>query len=241
MIRKTSAIVLHLVNYSESSVIATLYTAAFGRQAYMINGIRSSRSKQKSALLQPLSLLDIEADHKPGRDIQRMKEFRLSEVYHSIPFDVVKSTVALFLAELLSKTLRSEEPDEDLFDFIFNGLHYFDSLEKGSANFHLWFIMKLLSYLGFGLHNNRDAISPWFDMKSGSFVGFRPVYPNAPDRDESAMLAQLIDLPIENIQQLSISGERRTRLLEVLLEYYHLHIDSLGSINSLKVLQDIFH
>ena len=241
MIEKTRAIVLHQFKYSESSVIATLYTEVFGRVSCMINGIRSAKSKQKMGLIQPLFLLDAEIYRKPARDIQNMKEFRLCQVYKSIPFDITKGTMAMFLSEMLYKVLRSEEPDPNLFEFIYHSAAYFDELEKGSSNFHLWFLTKLLGYLGFRLENNHNGKECWFDMKTGSFVTSRPTFPKTPDLEESKFLAQLIDQDAGNLQALSVSGNLRSRLLEIIIEYYTLHIEGMGTINSLKILKEIYH
>lgn len=241
MIQKSRAIVLHQLKYSETSVIVTLYTEAFGRQTYIINGIRSSKSKQKMGLLQALFLLEIDAYHKTGRDIQRLKEFKMCEVYQNIPFDVVKSTMAMFLAEILYKVLRSEEPDTNLFDFIYDSVHYFDSMHKGASNFHLWFLVQLLGFLGFKIESNYSESSIWFDMKSGKFVHIRPNYPNTPNTEESKQIAMLVKLKANDFNHFSINGNQRTRLLEILIEYYMLHIEGIGSINSLKILQEIYH
>jgi len=241
MIQKTKAIVLHHLKYSETSVILTLYTKEYGRQSYMINGIRSAKSKQKMGLLQPLFLLEIDAYHKPGRDVQRMKEFKIAEIYNSIPYDIVKSTMAMFLAEMLHKVIRSEEPDKNLFEYIFRSLHYFDSLEKGSPNFHLWFLTQLLSHLGFRLENNYSDKNCWFDVKNGFFVNQRPTFPNTPDIEESELLSQLVAIDVEDIALLAYSGKQRTRLLEIIVEYYMIHFDGIGTINSLKILHEIYH
>lgn len=241
MIKSTNAIVLHQLKYSESSVIVTLYTEEFGRQSYMINGIRSPKSRAKMGVLQPLFLLEIQAYHKGGRDVQRMKEFKATSIYNDIPFNIVKSTMAMFLAEMLNKVLRSEEADASVFEFMQNAFVYFDSMESGSANFHLWFLTKMLGYLGFQLENNHSNLNVFFDMKAGAFVPQRPSFPNTPNTEESKFLAQLIDLEIQRIDDLAIDGITRSRLLTVILEYYAIHFDGLGSINSLKVLQEIFH
>lgn len=241
MITKTRAIVLHQLKYAESSVIVTLYTELAGRQSYIINGIRSSRSKNKTALLQPLSLLEIEAYHKAGRDVQRLKEFRMAAVYRHIPFDIGKSTTALFLAELMNKVLRNEEPDSALFAFLFDALVFFDSMEQGAANFHLWFLVRLLTYLGFQLENNHSDSHAFFDMKAGCFVPSRPNQPETPDTEVSALLSQLIAARAENLYLLKLNGELRKRLLETLVNCYHIHFEGLGNINALKVLHDLFH
>jgi DNA repair protein RecO (recombination protein O) len=240
MIQKANAIVLHQVKYAETSLVVTLYTDQLGRQSFLINGIRSVKSKQKTAIIQPLFLWEIEAYQKPGRDVNRLKEFKLASVYQTIPFDVVKGAVVMFLSEVLYKVLRSEEKDASLFEFIAHSLNYFDSLKSNYANFHLWFLVNLLANLGFKLYDNNSAANGWFDLKTGSFVPIQPKYPNAPDRDESKMMAQLIGLNAENLHQFTINGKQRARLLAIVIDYYSMHIDSMGNIKSLSVLQDVF-
>lgn len=241
MIQNSRAIVLHQLKYSETSVIVSLYTEAFGRQSYMVNGIRSSKSKVKMALLQPLFLLEVEAYHKMGRDVQRMKEFKMADVYHNLPFDIVKSTMAMFLAELLGKVLRNEEPDNGVFEFIYNSFIFFDTMAKGASNFHLWFMIKLLGYLGYQLENNHSIVNVFFDLKAGSFVAYRPSFPNTPDTEESAYIAQMISMEASELEKYNLNGHMRSRLLEVMIECYTIHFEGIGKIKSLKVLHEIFH
>ncbi len=240
MIQKSNAIVISHLKYSETSIIVNLYTEAFGRQSYMVNGIRSAKSKQKMGLFQPLFLLEIEAYQKHGRDVQRMKEFKAGSIYTSIPFDIVKSTMSIFLAEMLYKVLRSEAPDTDLFEFLVRSLQFFDSLESGVANFHLWFLVQLLSYLGFQIDNNYNEKSPWFDMKNGRFVPDQPIFPNTPTREESKLLSSVLSLEAATLAELKINGEQRTKALELVTEYYALHFDGIGTLNSLKILSEIY-
>jgi DNA repair protein RecO (recombination protein O) len=240
MIQKSNAIVLSHLKYSETSIIVHLYTEAFGRQSYMINGIRSVKSKQKMGLFQPLFLLEIEAYQKQGRDVQRLKEFKVGSIYSSIPFDIVKSTMAMFMAEMLTKVLRSEAPDTDLFEFLVRSLQFFDTLESGVANFHLWFLVQLLSYLGFQIENNYNEKKPWFDMKNGRFVPDQPIFPNTPNREESKLLASILSIDAATLGDLKITGGQRTKALELITEYYSLHFDGIGTLNSLKVLHEIY-
>lgn len=241
MISQSKAIVLHHLKYSETSVIATLYTEAFGRQSYIINGIRSPKSKQKTGLLQPLFLLEIEAYHKAGREVQRLKEFRLDKVYQTIPFDVVKSTIAMFLSEIMYKTIRNEETDPELFQFIYESLIHFDLMKEGSSNFHLWFLANLLRFLGLQPQNNYNPTYQWFDLKNGKFLISKPIHPNTPNLEDSRFLSELFALDYHAMNTFSISGNQRSRLLEFLLEYYTIHFEKIGKINSLKILGEIFH
>jgi len=241
MITHSRAVVLHQVKYSETSVIVTLYTEAFGRQSYIINGIRNPKSKQKTGILQPLFLLEIEAYNKSGREVQRLKEFIPGYIYQSIPFDMVKRSVALFLSEILFKILRNEEPDSELFQFVYDSLCYYDEMKQGTANFHLWFIANLLGFLGLQPQNNYNDTYRWFDMKNGKFLVTRPLHPETPDPEYSRLLSQLFSIRPEMLNQIELNGSQRTHLVEYLIEYYTIHFERIGKINSLSILSELFH
>ncbi|HKK82566.1 MAG TPA: DNA repair protein RecO [Prolixibacteraceae bacterium] len=241
MIEKSKAVVLKSLKYSETSIILTLYTQVAGRQVYMVNGVRSAKSKQKCGLLQPFFLLDIEAYHKAGREMQRLREFRMAEVLQSTPFDVVKSTMSIFLSEVLYHVLQNEEPDANLFDFIYHSVQYLDSLDEGVANFHLWFLIRLLGNLGFGMQNNQSPVHPWFDMKTGSFTGQKPMSPGTPNRELSVLVADFISMDLHQLKEYKLSGEQRNRMLQIIIGYYHLHFGSMGEIRSLEVMNEVFH
>jgi DNA repair protein RecO (recombination protein O) len=241
MITRSKAVVLHQVNYSETSIIATLYTEAFGRQSYIINGIRSPKSKQKIGILQPLFLLEIEAYHKSGREIQRLKEFRPDYIYQSIPFDAIKRSIGFFISEILFKILRNEESDTELFQFIYHSLVYFDEIKEGKANFHLWFVANLMEYLGLQPQNNYSETFRWFDMKNGKFIIAKPIHPETPNPEYSRLLSELFSHRLETIDQIELNGSQRSQLLEYLIEYYSIHFERIGRVNSLSILSELFH
>lgn len=241
MISKTRAIILHVVKYSETSIILTLYTEEFGRQAFMLNGVRSIKSKQKAVAFQPLYLLEIDSYQKSNREIQRLKEYRVHPVFNSIPFDIVKSSISMYLAELMFKVINNEESDPELFEFIYDSLICFDQMEKGYANFHLWFAVNLMQYIGIKPENNYNKLNQWFDSRNGRFVSVRPLISDTPDIEESYHLSLLLGLKFNQIEEFSISGIQRFRLLKVINEFYRYHFDGLGELKSLKVLNEIFH
>ena len=141
---KARGIVLHTVKYGESSLVAYLFTDVGGRQTYMIQGVRSSRGRgNKAALFQPMFLLEFEGVEQPHAEMHRMKEVRNLVPLSSVPFDVRKSTVSLFMAEVLYRLIREVEANEPLFDFICSAVQQLDRMEQGVANFHLWFLVRL--------------------------------------------------------------------------------------------------
>src|SRR6478609_3522629 len=115
MLHKTRGIVLGHIKYGDSSIISKVYTEAFGLQTYIVNGVRSKSSKNKIALFQPLTLLDMVVYHKENRDINRISEMKCNMVFHSIPFEQKKISMVIFLSELLGKTLKEQNPNAELF------------------------------------------------------------------------------------------------------------------------------
>src|ERR1051325_9557854 len=149
MLHKTKGIVFHVTPFSESSVVAKIYTALFGLQSYLINGVRNKKAKIKPGLLQPLSLLDMVVYHKERSGLQRLKEIRPSASggqFTSIPFDVKKGSMVMFLNEVLYKSIKEEEANQQLFDFIFNAIQLLDVQPEANNDYHLLFLVQLTKY-----------------------------------------------------------------------------------------------
>ena len=240
MIVSTKGIVLNHIKYKESSIIVNVYTQAFGRQSYVVNRVRSSKNKGNTVLLQPLSLIDMQVYHRPKSDLQRIKEFKLLHPLSSIPFDQTKRAIAFFLTEIMAKVLREEESNVDLFNFIYHGIEVFDTGVEGMHNFHLFFLFHLSRFLGFGPGSN-DENDHVFDLLNGRFVSYEPSHGYFIKDTLCGKWEELYHLDIENLTDLKMSAEYRSQLLEVLIRYYELHLDGLGTIKSFEVLQALFH
>ena len=240
MIVSTEGIVLHFIKYGESSVIATIYTRDFGRQSYLVNAARSKKSQNKASLLQPLFLVDMIAYQKQSRELHRIKELRSHHVYQNIPFEITKSSTAIFLAEVLYKSINEQESYPEMYDFIKNSLLYFDLMEKGSGNFHIWFLFRLTEYLGFLPDTSRVGFEGWFDIRKGAVVHFEPSHPFYANKEATENLTLLSALKIHEINGFEISRKMRDTLISVLIDYYQLHFDDLGEIKSLNVLREVF-
>ena len=116
---KSRGIVLHTIKYGDSSMVAYLLTEAGGRRNFMVQGVRSARGRgSKLALFQPMFALEFEGLESPRQQLDRFREVRSGLVLQSIPFDVRKSTVALFMAEVLYRLVKESEPNRALFDFV---------------------------------------------------------------------------------------------------------------------------
>ena len=239
MLEKTRGIFLHAVKYSETSLIATIYTEAYGRQSFIINGIRSKNSPVKAAAFQPLYLLDLEVYYKDGKEIHRLKNARIIDPYSTIPFDIRKSTQVLFLSEILFKCLREEESNRELFEFIYHSMTFLDLTDSGVGNFHIWFLFKLTLFLGIYPSEDNSKISNFFDLQSALFVSHEPVHNQFADKQLTVLFSRLFDVDFASLEKLNYTHNERRLVLEKLLEFYKIHFDNLGEIRSLSVLKEV--
>lgn len=240
MLVTTEGIVLHTIKYGEKSIIATIYTREHGRQGFLMNGVFGSKQKNKSVFLQPLFLVNLVAYEKQTRDIQRVKEISLSQNYQTLPFDILKSTQLIFLAEILFKTLAEQESYPELFDFIRNSLIYFDLMEAGKNNFHLYFLFRLTEYLGFMPDLSVKTENGWFDMKKGEIVTREPSHPLFMNVENTRLLRNIAALKLNSLENFTLDASTKRSLLGKVIDYYRLHFGNLGEIKSLKILQEIF-
>ncbi|WEK19752.1 MAG: DNA repair protein RecO [Candidatus Pedobacter colombiensis] len=239
MLHKTRGIVLKTTLYSESSVIVQIFTEKFGIQSYMINGVKKPRAKISMNMLQPLHLVDMVVYHKVNTSIQRVSELRPSPVFRSIPYDIIKSTIVLFLNEVLYKSIRQQTTDEYLFDFIFSAVSWFDEAEEMNVNFHLAFLLKLSRFLGFAPSTETKSDQSYFDLQEGEFRSSIPVHPNFLHKSEASLFISLFSLPFEKINEINIENQTRRLILDKILVYYTLHTASFGDIRSHQVLEDV--
>lgn len=240
MLHTLRGVVLHHIRYKESSAIVYIYTDLFGRQAYLANSTRGKKAKFRSNLLQPLSMLEIEAYHKERRELQRMTEIRNYIPYQSIPVDPYKSGQAMFLAEILYKVLREEDPNPDLYNFLENSLQFLDISEKHTVNFHLLFLVQLTRYLGFYPDRQYGESRNLFDMRNGQFKEAKSLHPDFFDESSSAVLNVLMNTNFESLKGMKINHEERIRFLDYLMDFYSLHVSGFGKVRSLSILNEIF-
>ncbi len=241
MLYKTRGIVLHYIKYSETSVIVTIYTERFGRQSYIINGVRSKKAKIKANILQPLFLLDMEVYHKPKRDLQRVKEAQNAVVFSSLPYDIRKSALAIFIAEIIYRAIQEQEPNAELFEYMYNSVQMLDLKESGLSIFHIYFLIHLSKYLGFFPNNNYSEEKCYFDLKAGAFMQIKPFHTLFLDKEQSLIFSQLMDFSADQHASIKISYKEMTELLEKIIEYYRLHNTGISEIKSMSVLKEVFH
>lgn len=239
MIHKIRGIVLKTTSFSESSVISQIFTDKFGLQSYMIQGVKKPKAKIGMNMLQPLHLLDIVTNHKQNSTIQRINEAKPAPAFTSIPYEITKSTMAVFLNEVLYKSIRQQSADDRLFDFLYHSICWLDQAEPISNNFHLAFLLKLSRYLGFAPNTQARKDQPYFDLQEGEFTSLRPGHPHYISYASARYFIDLYQLPFERLQEIQLKSLERRALLENILIYYKLHTASFGEVQSHVILEEV--
>jgi len=236
----TKGIVLDHVKYSETSIIVHIYTSEFGRQSYMVNGVRRSRSRGKAVFLQPLTLLQLEVTHNEKKEIHRIIDYKVLHPFLTIPFDQVKRSIVFFITEVLSKVLREEQPNEELFEFVFHAVKLLDEDIPGLSNFHLFFLFQLSRFLGFGVPATPDNGGMYFDLKNSEYQNTIPGHSYFVSGEILHNLMKLSDVDVSDLGDMDLNSAKRKELLDAIVLYYELHILNFGSLKSLEVLHSIF-
>jgi DNA repair protein RecO (recombination protein O) len=242
-VHKTKGIVLRTVKYGETSVIVAIYTELFGIQSYLVNGVRTSSKKGpgKSSLFQPAAILDLIVYHNELKNLQRLKEFRWGYLYQHILSDVLKNSVALFMVELLQKTIKQPEPNPDLFNFIEDAFMHLDTSEQTAvANYPLFFALHLANLFGLRFSDEYDEQNSFLDLREGEFVPEQPIHPHFLSGQYSYITSQLLRTrqPHE-LNEIKLNHEMRRVLLNAYQTFYALHITDFGSMKTLPVLQEV--
>ncbi|MDP2089284.1 MAG: DNA repair protein RecO [Flavobacteriaceae bacterium] len=237
MIVSTKAVVIHTLKYSDTSLIVKLYTQTDGIKSYLIKGAFSRKSKFKVAFFQPLTLLEIEANHNNKGTLNSLKEVRVHYHYQTIPTNIVKQTILMFLTEILNVALIEEGSHESLFDYLNTALTWLDTHDK-TSNFHLLFLLNLTKYLGFYPETKLND-APFFDLSEGKFSNQLTVG-KALNKEELTLFKNLLGTNFDSIEQLKLNGQKRQQLLTILIQYYELHISGFKKPKSIPILKSIF-
>jgi DNA repair protein RecO (recombination protein O) len=242
MTHKTKGIVLRSIKYGETSLVVTIFTELFGIQTYMVNGVRTSKkSSSKANHFQPTAILDLVVYHSDNKTMQRIKEFSWAVLYSKLLSDVIKNSIASFMAELIQKCLKQPEPNSDLFNFCEESFLQLDQANKiVAANFALFFTLHLTHFFGFRMTDNFSSDNMVLDLQEGNFIDHQPAHPYFIDGKNAELTANLLKvMQLHELEEFKLNQEIRRVLLLRYLEYYALHIPEFGQMKTLMVLHEV--
>ncbi|MFA8451406.1 MAG: DNA repair protein RecO [Bacteroidales bacterium] len=232
----TTGIVINSIKYSESSLIVKIYTLEHGMLSFIAKGIRRAKSKKSPAFFFPFSILEINYNHQSKRELQTLGDVRFEHPVMEILSDMNKTSIALFLCEILSICLYEQNHDPKLFSFIKNSIIKLNETPEKYANFHLAFLLKLSLFLGFYPNYNLSKNTPYFNIEEGCFQAQFEKSPIILNQEESQLLASLLHA-MENKQHLPLVKSQRNQLLNIILDFYRQHIPNFKELKTLGVFK----
>ena len=240
---KTKGIVLKTVRYGETSIIAGIFTELFGLQSYLINGVRvtSRKGSGKANLLQPGAILDMVVYHNELKNLQRVKEFKWAYVYENIFFNVFRNAVALFMVQLLQRSIKQPEPNPQLFEFVEDAFINLDNVSDSvTANFALYFAINLSRFYGFMIADRYSDKFNILDLMEGRYIADKPDHLYCLENEYSRVVSELLKVmqPSE-LAQIKLNQETRRVILHAFETFYALHIQDFGKMKTLPVLEAV--
>lgn len=227
MIKKTQGIVIHYIKYRETSIIVKIFTRDLGMKSYIVNGVRSVKSKSNMAFYQPLTLLDLVVYDKENASLNRISEVKLAYPFQRIPFDYLRSGVAMFIGEVLGKSIYENYQNEFLYDFIYTAITYLDHDGINLGTYPLTFLLEASKFLGFAPDNAAEF--------------FEQVHPDVNETsyavEEKKHLNMLLQNPFD--ANTKVPAPIRKKLLDDLLTFYRIHMETFAEVKSLNVLRNL--
>ena len=239
MIERLHAIVLRIVKYNDRMRIADVFTKEHGRMSFAIpEGSAKSKHKSARVMWRPLALVEFEAELKGKSNIPRPKDSRVYVNYDDMPYNPMKTMVAMFIDELMCGALWGEQPDEPLYQFVEQSLILLDNVERYIANFHIAFAVCLLKFLGIEPVRKKGAPDVFYDLMAAEPADKLPEHEHRLIGQEAAAFQQIMRMNYRNMRLFRFSRQQRLRTLEVINEFYRLHVPDFRTLKSIAVYAD---
>jgi DNA repair protein RecO (recombination protein O) len=241
MLLKTRGIVFRTLKYGESSVITDIFTEEKGLHSFIASGVRTVKSKMHFNLFQPMSVLDMVTYYRDDRTtLHRIKELRADYLFQSIPFDIKKGSICLFLAEICQKALQDVDENRPLFEYLIDTLVFLDTTQNPIANIHLHFMMGLSEFMGFQPSADfEEGDLLYFDLKEGTFSRTPAIHGNIMEPQDTQKMFFLLKNPIEECHKLQMTRQERKLLLQHFLRFYQQHIPEFSEVKTPEILEAV--
>lgn len=233
-------IVLHSLRYGDHRIIMDVFTEAAGVVSFIVSASRGGRSGPKASVWQPLALVDVAWVPRPAQALQHPRELTLWRPWRSLAMDPRKTAMSLFLCDFLYHALRREQENGVLFDFLVNAFTWFDECDGQFVNFHIVLLLHLTRFLGFLPNVDDWQEGCFFDLQAASFSRVRPKHIYYLEPGEAALVPKFLRMDLRSMRAVGLNRVLRRRALEIVAEFYRLHIPEFPESRSLAVLAEVF-
>lgn len=239
MLFKTSAIILSKIRISDHKEILKCYTKEGGMASIVFYNKSAKKSSQRTNF-QIFQEVELVYQSLKEAQLPVIKEFTISKSRIYLLENPVNGLIGMFLAELLSACIGEHEKNEMVFGFMQEVGDALDDATPRGNDFLLWSMLHLAQILGFRPASidvlfEKDAI--FFDPLQGCFDVPRST---SLPKTESMLLNDLL-IQYENDQPIQVSKELRLKAIQLLLDFYQIHIPNLRVPKSLGVVVDVLY
>lgn len=241
MFEKCRAFVLRVHKIDDEKRIVEMYTSTRGFISFKTKIQQGKRARLKAPFFLPMNMLEVHYDYRERFSVQNLGEISLLSSMQSSAFNPFKSSMVLFLSEILVYILRKEPQNGPLFAFLEHSFRWLDAAEQDYMNFHLLFLTQLTHFLGVPPALDSFHAGFFFDMNESVFVSLPPVHGNAMEPEMAALMATLCRASYDDLHLLSLTAADRGNFLHQMVRYYQMHIPGFPELKSLAVLEELFH
>ena len=249
MLTKSQIVVLHTIKHGDSGIVVQCYSNTAGRCSLYFRG--AAKKGNNASMLHKLNILDVVTYSNGTQSMPTIREITAPYNLSTLRSDIYKSSIAIFISEILGKTVRESEANPHLYSYISSSIQILEHLQGGVANFHIHFITHLCKMLGFMPLDNYSSSATVFDIAMAKFIpapyGAALYGSQLMGEQESMLLHTLINTPSTNLdtlycgaRELKLSGESRISYAKRMIEYISHHIGNNIEIKSLDILHQIF-
>ncbi|MFK7926452.1 MAG: DNA repair protein RecO, partial [Bacteroidia bacterium] len=205
-------------------------------RSFIIKGYRSSRSRGRHSYFQPLSIVDIVFWQKDNRSLQKITDSKINILLQEAQTDPIKMSIGLAMMEIFYDTVKEEEVNPQLYQFLRSVILRIDQEERHLVNLFIYYLLHLSRYLGF-FPNDKAGLSGGvhFDIRLGTFSAAV----QNPDAI-AKLLLRFYRSQLEDCQDITFSTLEKRHLIRTLFSYYEAHVEGFKYPQTLRVFSEVF-
>jgi DNA repair protein RecO (recombination protein O) len=236
MLEKTEGILFRSLRYGDTSLIVKIFTRKFGYLSFIVPGVRSSKSKQKGNLLQPMNILELDLYWREQKNLMKLKEASPAYIYKELSLDFTKQSIGIFAVELISKCIKEHEQNEALYDHLRDFLTELDASSRHLEYLPLLFLWRVSAILGFEPAADH-AEGNYFNVSAGIFESVPAQTEQTLSISESELFKRFLSQAVTG--EWMLTGKERKLLLDKWLLYFQWHVPDFSGIQSPKIWHEI--